>query len=158
MANRWGNSGNSERLYFRGLKNHNRWWLQPPSEKAIIGFGIPDLIRWVLVVWDKSQRKAWYCCSRRSRLACLTYLLSGPPEGGLQILGEDPGLQPASKWRPQSYHHKELNSANNEWTWKRTLRLRWYSSSGWLLDFSLIRLEQMTQCSVPGLLTHGHEK
>ena len=25
MANRWGNSGNSVRLYFRGLKNHCRW-------------------------------------------------------------------------------------------------------------------------------------
>ena len=26
MANRW---GNSERLYFLGLQNHCRWWLQP---------------------------------------------------------------------------------------------------------------------------------
>ena len=25
MANRWGNSGNSERIYFGGLKNHCRW-------------------------------------------------------------------------------------------------------------------------------------
>ena len=25
MANRWGNSGNSERLYFWGLQNHCRW-------------------------------------------------------------------------------------------------------------------------------------
>ena len=25
MANRWGNSGNSERLYFGGLQNHCRW-------------------------------------------------------------------------------------------------------------------------------------
>ena len=25
MANRWGNSGNSERLYFFGLQNHCRW-------------------------------------------------------------------------------------------------------------------------------------
>ena len=29
MANRWGNSGNSVRLYFGGLQNHCRWWLQP---------------------------------------------------------------------------------------------------------------------------------
>ena len=29
MANRWGNSGNSGRLYFSGLQNHCRWWLQP---------------------------------------------------------------------------------------------------------------------------------
>ena len=29
MANRWGNSGNSGRLYFGGLQNHWKWWLQP---------------------------------------------------------------------------------------------------------------------------------
>ena len=29
MANRWGNSGNSVRLYFLGLQNHCGWWLQP---------------------------------------------------------------------------------------------------------------------------------
>ena len=29
MANRWENSGNSVRLYFFGLQNHCRWWLQP---------------------------------------------------------------------------------------------------------------------------------
>ena len=29
MANRWGNNGNSERLYFWGLQNHCRWQLQP---------------------------------------------------------------------------------------------------------------------------------
>ena len=28
-ANRWENSGNSDRLYFQGLQNHCRWWLQP---------------------------------------------------------------------------------------------------------------------------------
>ena len=29
MANRWGNSGNSVRLYIFGLQNHCRWRLQP---------------------------------------------------------------------------------------------------------------------------------
>ena len=29
MGNRWGNSGNRVRLYFWGLQNHCRWWLQP---------------------------------------------------------------------------------------------------------------------------------
>ena len=36
MANRWGNNGNSERLYFLGLQNHCRWWLQPWNSKALI--------------------------------------------------------------------------------------------------------------------------
>ena len=26
---RWGNNGNSDRLYFWGLQNNCRWWLQP---------------------------------------------------------------------------------------------------------------------------------
>ena len=29
MGNRRGNDGNSDRLYFLGLQNHCRWWLQP---------------------------------------------------------------------------------------------------------------------------------
>ena len=34
MANRWGNNANSDRLYFLGLQNHCRWWLQPWNEKT----------------------------------------------------------------------------------------------------------------------------
>ena len=29
MGNRWGNNGNSERLYFFWFQNHCRWWLPP---------------------------------------------------------------------------------------------------------------------------------
>ena len=35
MANRWGNSGNSGRLYFLGFPNHCRWWLQPWNLKTL---------------------------------------------------------------------------------------------------------------------------
>ena len=35
MANRWGNHGNCDRLYFFGLQNHCRWWLQPWNEKML---------------------------------------------------------------------------------------------------------------------------
>ena len=35
MANGWGNNGNSERLYFLGLQNHCRWWLQPWNSKIL---------------------------------------------------------------------------------------------------------------------------
>ena len=37
MGNRWGNSGNSVRLYFSGLQNHCRWWLQPWNYKTLLG-------------------------------------------------------------------------------------------------------------------------
>ena len=35
MANRWRNRGNSGRLYFGGLQNHCRWWLQPWNKKML---------------------------------------------------------------------------------------------------------------------------
>ena len=35
MANRCGNNGNSDRLYFLGLQNHFRWWLQPWNLKTL---------------------------------------------------------------------------------------------------------------------------
>ena len=35
MANRWRNSGHSGWLYFFGLQNHCRWWLQPWNLKML---------------------------------------------------------------------------------------------------------------------------
>jgi len=35
MANRWGNNGNGDRLYFLGLQNHCQWWLQPWNLKML---------------------------------------------------------------------------------------------------------------------------
>ena len=36
MANRWGNSGNSVRLYFWGFQNHCRWWLQLEIRRCLL--------------------------------------------------------------------------------------------------------------------------
>ena len=36
MRNRWGNSGNSVRLYFSGLQNYYRWWLQPWNKRCLL--------------------------------------------------------------------------------------------------------------------------
>ena len=36
MANRWGKNGNSDRLYFLGLQNHCRWWLQPEVKRCLL--------------------------------------------------------------------------------------------------------------------------
>ena len=35
MGNRWGNSGKSGRVYFFGLQNHCRWWLQLWNQKML---------------------------------------------------------------------------------------------------------------------------
>ena len=36
MGNRWGNNGNSVRLYFWGLQNHCRWWLQSWNKRRLL--------------------------------------------------------------------------------------------------------------------------
>ena len=36
MANRWGNNGNSDRLYFLGLQNHCSWSLQPEIKRCLL--------------------------------------------------------------------------------------------------------------------------
>ena len=35
MTNSWGNNGNGESLYYLGLQNHCRWWLQPWNYKTL---------------------------------------------------------------------------------------------------------------------------
>ena len=35
MANRWGNSGNNDWLYFLGLQNHCNWWLHLWNQKML---------------------------------------------------------------------------------------------------------------------------
>ena len=35
MVKRQENNGNSDRLYFPGLQNHSRWWLQPWNQKML---------------------------------------------------------------------------------------------------------------------------
>ena len=37
MANRWGNNGKSDRLYFLGLQKHCLWWLQPWKAMTNLG-------------------------------------------------------------------------------------------------------------------------
>ena len=52
MANSWGNTGNSDRLYFLGLQNHCRWWLQPWNKKTP-------------APWEKGNAKPRQCIKSR---------------------------------------------------------------------------------------------
>ena len=52
MTNRWENNGNSDRLYFLGLQNHCRWWLQPWNRKS-------------LAPWKKSYDKPRQCVKKQ---------------------------------------------------------------------------------------------
>ena len=55
MANRWGNNGNCDRLYFLGLQNHCRWWLQPQNKN-------------VLAPWKESYDKPRQCIKKQTNL------------------------------------------------------------------------------------------
>ena len=50
---RWGNNGNSDRLYFLELQNHCRWWLQSWNWKT-------------LALWKKSYDKPRQCIKMQS--------------------------------------------------------------------------------------------
>ena len=52
MANRWGNFGNSDKLYFLGFQNHCGWWLQPWNWKT-------------LAPWKKSYNKSRQCIKKQ---------------------------------------------------------------------------------------------
>ena len=76
MANRWRNNGNGDRLYFLGLQNHCRWWLQPWKEnydklrqhikkqrhyftnKGLYSqrYGFPSSHVWM---WELDQKESW---------------------------------------------------------------------------------------------------
>ena len=36
MKYRWGSNGNSDRIYFLGLQNHYRWWLQTWIKRCLL--------------------------------------------------------------------------------------------------------------------------
>ena len=99
-----GNNGNSERLYFFGLQNHCRWWLQPWNYKT-------------LASWKKSYNKSIQCIKKQRH-----YFADKGPYG--QCYGfpmvmygfESWMVKKAERWRIDAF---EL------WCWRRLLRVPW---------------------------------
>ena len=52
MANTWGNNGNNDRIYFLGLQNHCRWWLQSWNLRTIAS-------------WQESNDKPRQCVEKQ---------------------------------------------------------------------------------------------
>ena len=75
------------------------------------------------MTWERRKLSHWWC---RSKLPC---------SGEGHTTGNSQGPLRAEGLRP--YDHKEVNSANNQWVWKRTLNLRLDSCPGWHFDCSL---------------------
>ena len=102
MANRWRNSGNSVRLYFRGLQIHCRWWLQPWNWKT-------------LTPWKES-----YVQPRQNIKKQRHYFVNkGPTSMVFPVVMygcESWTIKKAEGWRIDAF---EL------WCWRRLLRVPW---------------------------------
>ena len=104
MANRWGNNGNSERLYFFGLQNHCRWWLQPWNYKT-------------LAPWKKSYEQPRQCIKKqRHYLLTKVYIVKAVVFLVVVYGCESWSIKKAEHWRIDAF---EL------WCWRRLLRVPW---------------------------------
>ena len=127
MANRWGNNGNSDRLYFGGLQNHGRWWPQQWSEK-------------MLAPWKKSYDQPRQHIKKQR---CY-FTIKCPPCQSIGFSSSHEGVwdldyKKAEHWRIDAF---EL------WCWRRLLRVPWTarrSNQSILKDIS-------PGCSLEGLM------
>ena len=104
MANRWGNNGNSERLYFWGFQNHCRWWLQPCNWKTLTPWKevIPNL--------DSILRSRGITLSTK---VCLVKAMVFP----IVMYG-------CESWTIKKAEHWWID-AFELWCWRRLLRVPW---------------------------------
>ena len=106
MANGWGNSGNSDRLYLGGLQNHCRWWLQPLKEiKRHLHLG-----RKVMTNLDSILK------STDITLPTNVYLVKAIVFSVVMYGCESWTIKKAVRWRIDAF---EL------WCWGRLLRVPW---------------------------------
>ena len=105
MAKRWGNSGNSGRLYFFRLQNHCRWWLQPWNSK-------------MLAPWKKSNDQPRQCILKSKDITlptkvCLVKAVVFP----VVMYGCD-------SWTIKKAEHQRID-AFELWCWRRLFRVPW---------------------------------
>ena len=105
MANRWGNSGSSDRLYyFGGLQNHCRWWLKPWNSKK-------------LTPWKKSCEQPRQHI-KKQRHYFTNKSPSSQSDGFSRVMCgcESWTIKKAERWRIDAF---EL------WCWRWLLRIPW---------------------------------
>ena len=125
MANRWGNSGNSDRLYFWGLQNHRRWWLKPWNKKTP-------------TPWEKSYDQPRQHIQKQRH-----YFANKCPSS------QGYGFSSRHVWMWQlDYKESRRIDAFELWCWRRLLRVPWTarrSNQPILKDIS-------PECSLEGLM------
>ena len=125
MANRWGNSGNSGSLYFWGLQNHCRWWLQPWNEKMlnITLYSVQSLshVRLFAAPWTAAHQAFLSISNSRSSLKLMS-IKSVMPSSHLIL------CRPLLLLRPIPPSIRVFSSQS-------TLRMRW--PKYWSFSFSI---------------------
>ena len=89
MANRWGNFGNSDKLYFLGFQNHCGQWLQPWNWKT-------------LAPWKKSYNKSRQCI-KKQRHYFSNKGLSSQSYGFFQLSCMDMRVDHKEGWTPNNW-------------------------------------------------------
>ena len=107
MANRWGNNGNSGRIYILGLQNHCRWWLLPLNKRHLL---LEELFEKAMINLDSVLK------SRDVTLLTKIYLVK-------------PMVFPIIMYRCESWTIKKAEcwsiDAFELWYWRRLLRVPW---------------------------------
>ena len=101
---RWGNSGNSVRLYFLGLQNHCRWWLQPWNKRHLL------LGRKVMTNLDSILKSRDITLPTK---VCLIKAMVFP----VVMYG-------CESWTIKKAEHRRID-AFELWCWRRLLRVLW---------------------------------
>ena len=104
MANSWGNNGNSDRLYFGGLQNHCRWWLQPWNERCLL------LGRKAMTSLDSISK------SRDINLPTEVHLV--------KAMVFPVVMYGCESWTIKKVEHRRTD-AFKLWCWRRLLRVPW---------------------------------
>ena len=127
MRNRWENSGNTVRLYFGGLQNDCRWWLQPWNKRCLL----PG--RKVVPNLDS------ICKSRGITLPTKVRLVKAMVFPVVMYGCESWTVKKAECWRIDAF---EL------WSWRRLLRVPWTARRS---KQSILK-EISPGCSLEGLM------
>ena len=125
MANRWGNSG---WLYFWGLQNHCRWWLQPWNYK-------------MLTPWKESYDQPRQRIEEQSRdIALLTKVCIAKAMIFLVV------MDGCENWTIKKAERQRIDDFEL-WCWRRLLRVPWTARS----NQSILK-EISPGCSLEGLM------
>ena len=127
MANRWGNNGNSDRLYFLGLQNHCRWWLRPEINRHLL------LGRKVMTNLDSILKSRDITLPTKARL--------------VKAMVFPVVMYGCDSWTLKKAEHQRID-AFELWCWRRLLRVPWTARRS---NQSILR-EISPGCSLEGLM------